>query len=188
MIACAFAVCGCGGGNGEVRTNGLRATSGSEGELQLVPAVATPTPVPTPSATPKPTATPTPVPTATPKPTPPPTPTPKPTPTPGPLTLSAPSLALTTAGAKATFTATEPGFFGTFTATNLTGRACTGIATFTPATAAGPDPTFVVTAVAAGTCVIVITDAYGQTAQETVFVTTTTGAISGSGGRGTGSV
>jgi hypothetical protein len=105
-------------------------------------------------------------------------PTPSPTPTPGPLSLTTSSLQFSVAGQVQPFTANEPGYFGTFTATSLAGHSCSGIASVSPATIVGPNPTFSVTAVAAGKCVFVVTDAYGQTAQAAVFVTTTTGSVS----------
>src|SRR5581483_4858453 len=176
-VACACVIVGCGGGGGGSVPGNPRPQSG-EGNA-IAPAVATPTPTPT--ATPKPTATPTPKPTATPTPkptaTPTPTPTPKPTATPGPLGVSTSTVQFTAAGQTQFFTATEPGFQGNFGASSLSGHSCTGIATFSPTSMPGPDATFTVTSVAAGTCVIVITDASGQKAEVTVFVTTTTGSI-----------
>ena len=122
--------------------------------------------------TPGPTATPTPVPTATP------TPSPTPTPVPAAIGGSAVALLLTAAGSSAQFTVTENNYTGPFSAANGS-PSCAGIATFAPASNTGPSGTFTVTAVAAGTCTIVVTDNHGGSVGVNVTVTTTTGTISG---------
>ena len=104
--------------------------------------------------------------------------TPTPSPTPGTLTLSVSSLEFTAVGSAATFTADQPLFFGNFTVASLSGHPCAGIATVSPSSVPGPNPTFTVTAAGHGTCVILVTGGAGETAQETVIVTTTTGSIS----------
>jgi hypothetical protein len=97
--------------------------------------------------------------------------------TPGAMTVSTSSLAFTAAGQANTFTVTEANYTGNFTAANGS-PTCAGIATFTPTTAAGPSNQFTVTAAAAGTCQIKITDSNGQSAAVNVIVTTTSGSIS----------
>jgi hypothetical protein len=128
---------------------------------------------PTPSPTPVPTATPTPSPTPTP------TPTPSPTPTPVPAAIggSAITLNFTVAGSSAQFTVTENNYSGPLTAANGS-PSCSGIATFAPASGTGPSATFTVTAVAAGTCTIVVSDNHGGSVGVNVTVTTTSGTIS----------
>jgi hypothetical protein len=121
---------------------------------------------------------PTPVPTAVPTATPAPTATPVPTPVP-PAALTTPggnSVAMTRAGQAGTFTVAENGYSGAFTASNGS-PSCSGIATFTPASAAGPSATFTITAVAAGVCQIKVQDANAQTVAVSVTVTTTSGSI-----------
>lgn len=115
---------------------------------------------------------PTPLPTAVP------TATPVPTPVP-PAALTAPggsSVAMTKAGQTGTFTVTENGYSGTLTASNGS-PSCSGIATFTPASATGPTATFTITAVAAGICQIKVADTNSQTVAASVTVTTTTGNV-----------
>jgi hypothetical protein len=122
---------------------------------------------------------PTPLPTAVPTATPAPTATPVPTPVP-PAALTAPggtSVAMTKAGQTGTFSVSENGYSGTFTASNGS-PSCSGIATFTPATATGPTATFTITALAAGICQIKVQDTNSQTVAATVTVTTTTGNVS----------
>jgi len=94
-----------------------------------------------------------------------------------PLTVSTDQATFTAAGATSTFSANETGYAGTFTAANGT-PSCAGIATFSPASAGGPSGLFTITAVAAGTCQIKVTDTNGQTAVVNVTVTTTGGSIS----------
>jgi hypothetical protein len=106
------------------------------------------------------------------------TPTPSPTPTPGPLTVTPNQLFFTVVGQVQPFSVYEAGYQGTFTAAAAASSLCTGKATFSPATAIGPNPTFTVTSVAGGTCVIDVTDAYGQEVQVTVFVTITNATVS----------
>jgi hypothetical protein len=93
------------------------------------------------------------------------------------MTVSTSSLAFTAAGAAGTFTVNENNYTGNFTAANGS-PSCAGIATFSPATAAGPTGQFTVTAVAAGTCQIKVTDSNGQTSAVTITVTTTSGSVS----------
>ncbi len=95
----------------------------------------------------------------------------------GALNVSTNSLAFTAAGQANTFTATEANYTGNFTAANGS-PSCAGIATFAPASSAGPSAQFTVTAVAAGTCQIKVTDSNGQTAAVNIVVTTTSGSIS----------
>lgn len=147
------------------------AIAGCNGGSSAPPAFSTGVVTATPTPTPVPTATPTPVPTATP------TPSPTPTPVPAPIGGSAVSLSFTVAGSSAQFTVTENSYSGPFTAANGT-PPCTGIATFAPASNSGPSGTFTVTAVAAGTCTIVVTDNHGGSVGVNVTVTTTTGTIS----------
>ena len=114
-------------------------------------------------------------PTATPTPTPTPSPTPSPSSSPGVLTLSTSGLTVTATGATnaQTFTASDPGFTGSFAASTpaagLT-NSCSGIATIAPATGSGA---FSVTPQSNGHCIFSIT-AGPQTASLTVDVTTTT--------------
>jgi len=96
---------------------------------------------------------------------------------PGALNVSTSSLAFTAAGQANTFTATEANYTGNFTASNGS-PSCAGIATFSPASAAGPSNQFTVTAVAAGQCQIKVTDSNGQSAAVNIIVTTTTGSVS----------
>lgn len=107
-----------------------------------------------------------------------PTPTPSPTPTPGPLTVTPNQLFFTVVGQVQPFSVYEAGYQGTFRAAAAASSPCTRKATFSPATAIGPNPTFTVTSVAGGTCVIDVTDAYGQEVQVTVFVTITNATVS----------
>ena len=118
---------------------------------------------------PAPTASPTPVVTAS--------PTPVVTASPGPGTISlAPNplnFATTGAAAAQTFTASETGFSGTYSATTAaagTAGSCSGIATISPTSGSG---TFTVTPVAAGGCVFTVSDGT-HTAPETINITTTT--------------
>ena len=112
-----------------------------------------------------------------------PTPAPTATPTPAPNVLSAnPNpLNFTSLSGTGMFTTTEALYTGAFTATSTGATSCTGIATFSPASGAGPNQAFTVTPVAAGTCTITVTDASGQKVNESVVVTTTTGTISSHG-------
>jgi hypothetical protein len=82
------------------------------------------------------------------------------------------------AGNSQQFTVTENSYTGPLTAANGT-PSCAGIATFAPAAGTGPSATFTVTAVAAGTCTIVVSDNHGGSVGVNVTVTTTTGTISG---------
>jgi hypothetical protein len=118
-----------------------------------------------PTATPAPGATPTPVPTATPvpaaTPTPAPTATPAPTPTPAPaaavVVASPAALAFVTTGAAnaQTLNVAEAAFAGTFAETDT----CSGIAQITPAASfPGPSASLTITALAAGSCAINISD------------------------------
>ena len=115
-----------------------------------------------------PTPTPTPVGTAT--------PTPTPTPAPTPLPANVSSLAFTSSGSLQSFTVSEPGYSGAFTATSAAPNSCTGIATFT-ASATGPSGTFNVTALAGGTCQITVSDNHSGSVTITVYVTTTSGTV-----------
>jgi hypothetical protein len=101
-------------------------------------------------------------------------PTPAPGATPAALILSVPSLGFTATGYTLPFIATEAGYTGQFKATSTD---CSGIATFTPASAAGPSATFMVSAVAVGKCHVTVADANNQTQIETIDVTSTTGTI-----------
>ncbi len=92
------------------------------------------------------------------------------------LTTSTSSLAFTVAGSAQTFTANESGYSGPLTAANGS-PSCAGIATFSPASGTGPGVTFTVTAVAAGTCTIVVSDNHGGSASVGIIVTTTSGTI-----------
>ncbi|MDQ2993046.1 MAG: hypothetical protein M3R30_09555 [Candidatus Eremiobacteraeota bacterium] len=94
-----------------------------------------------------------------------------------PLTLSTSAATFTTAGANSLFTANETGYAGNFTAANGV-PSCAGIATFSPASAGGPNGQFTITSVAAGTCQIKVTDTNGQSAVVNVTVTTTAGSVS----------
>ena len=93
------------------------------------------------------------------------------------MTVSTSSLAFTAAGATGTFTVNENNYTGSFTAANGS-PSCSGIATISPSSAAGPAGQFSVTAVAAGQCQFKITDTNGQTAAVTITVTTTSGSVS----------
>jgi hypothetical protein len=106
-----------------------------------------------------------------------PTPTPSPSPTPGPLTVSANQLYFNAVGQVQPFSVNENGYFGSLTVTSTTSP-CAGKATFSPASAAGPNPTFTVTAVAGGVCGLTVSDAYGQVTQVAVFVTITKAVVS----------
>jgi hypothetical protein len=132
------------------------------------------------SGTATPTATPTPAPTNTPTPTPTNTPTPSPTPSPVPAPIGATgtTVSLTAAGNTAQFQVTESGYSGPFTVANGS-PSCTGIATVSPSAGTGPSTTFTITAVAAGTCTIVVSDNHGGSVSVQVVVTTTSGTISG---------
>jgi len=131
---------------------GLPACSGSGGTASVV----NPTPIPTP----------TPVPT--------PSPTPSPTPVPSNPVASPNPLTFTNAGAayNQTFTVTEANYTGPLNAANGA-PSCSGIATFSPASATSTPATFTVTPVAAGTCKIVVTDSGGRSTSVTVTVTIT---------------
>jgi hypothetical protein len=86
------------------------------------------------------------------------------------------SLSLTSAGSSAQFTVTENSYTGPLSAANGS-PSCAGIATFSPASGSGPSATFTVTAVAAGTCTIVVSDNHGGSVGVNVTVTTTSGTI-----------
>ena len=96
--------------------------------------------------------------------------------TPGAINVSTSSLAFTAAGQANTFTATEANYTGNFTAANGS-PSCAGIATVAPASSAGPSAQFTVTAVAAGSCQIKVTDTNGQTSAVNIIVTTTSGSV-----------
>jgi chitinase len=160
VIASAALFAGCGGGS----SNTPPFTSGT--------AVPTPTPVPTNTPTPVPTNTPTPTPTNTP------TPSPTPTPVPAPIGATGTTVSLTAAGKTAQFQVTESGYSGTFTLSNGS-PSCSGIATVSPSSGTGPSTLFTVTAVAAGACVVVVSDDHGGSVSVQITVTTTTGTISG---------
>jgi hypothetical protein len=96
--------------------------------------------------------------------------------TPGALGVSTSSVAFTAAGAVQSFSATEAGYSGALTASNGA-PSCAGIATFSPASGTGPTAVFNVTAVAAGTCQIKVSDTNGQSTAVTVTVTTTSGTV-----------
>jgi hypothetical protein len=106
-----------------------------------------------------------------------PTPTPSPSPTPGPLTVSSNQLSFNAVGQVQPFSVNENGYFGTLTVTSPT-YPCTGKVNVAPASAAGPNPTFTVTAVAGGACNLTVSDAYGQVTQVAVFVTITNAVVS----------
>lgn len=112
-----------------------------------------------------------------PTPTPAPVATPTPTPAPAAIGGSAISMTFTTAGSSAQFTVTENSYGGPLTAANGS-PSCAGIATFAPASGTGPSATFTLTAVAAGTCSIVVSDNHGGSVGVNVTVTTTTGTVS----------
>ena len=145
--------------------------------------VRTPTPTPHPTATPVRTPSPTPHPTATPvrtpSPTPHPTATPVPTPTPLPGVLTAgpnPTNVIGTGASNAkTITVTETGYTGTFGEQNT----CSGIATVSPSTGAGPTAQFTVTGVAAGSCQATFADTNSQQAIVNITVTTNGFVING---------
>ena len=106
---------------------------------------------------------------------PPTTPSPVPTSAPGQtLTLSASSLSIIAAGATVPVTVSESGYSGAF---SVDAGACNGLATASPSSATGPSATISVTALAAGTCNIVISDAAQQKATIGVTVTVTQGVI-----------
>jgi outer membrane biosynthesis protein TonB len=133
----------------------------------------TPTPTPTMTPTPTPTMTPTPTPTMTPTPTPTPTPTATPVPTcansgHGPLTLNPNTLAFDAAGQQLSSAISDPGWTGSYTVTS------SNTAVATAALVSGPDAQ--VTAIAAGTAVVTVSDGLCS-AQINVGVTTTSGTI-----------
>jgi hypothetical protein len=69
----------------------------------------------------------------------------------------------------ATFTASEPGFSGTFTEFDT----CAGIVTITPSSSpTGPTATYNVTQIGGGTCTATILDGHGGSASENVISTT----------------
>jgi hypothetical protein len=74
----------------------------------------------------------------------------------------------------ASLAVSESGYSGAF---SISG--CGGIATIAPVNANGPNATFTLTQVAAGSCALTITDTHGQTATVTVNSTTTTAIIAG---------
>jgi hypothetical protein len=122
-------------------------------------------------------ATPTPSPTPTPTPAPTPTATPTPTPTPIPALNVAPAaLNFTIANNTQGIGVSESGYTGTFSESDN----CSNIATVSPsgpASANGPNATFNVTSVAAGTCTVTISDQNGQSVGVTINVTITQGII-----------
>jgi hypothetical protein len=91
---------------------------------------------------------------------------------PAAINQSTSALSFTTAGSIQSFTVSESGYSGTLTAANGS-PSCAGIATFSPASGTGPSAAFMVTAVAAGTCTIKVSDANGQSVGVSVTVTTT---------------
>jgi hypothetical protein len=101
--------------------------------------------------------------------TPTPTPTPTPSPTPGPVVPSSTSLTFLAAGAASaqTFTVSEAGYPGNFTATTTN---CGGIASIAPPSGRS----FTVTAAASGSCTFTIANPFSQSATVSVGVTTTT--------------
>lgn len=116
--------------------------------------------VSTPAPSPSPTTAPTTAPTSS------------PTTAPASIVLTPSTLSFTTTGAAAnqTFNASETGYAGAFTV-----GACAGGSTPAATVVAGPNANqFTVTPVAAGTCTISVRDTNGQSATETVTVTTTT--------------
>ena len=157
-------LCGCSSGSSS-GTGGLPATSPTS------TAAPSPTPTATTVATATPAATATATPTATPTVTS--TATPTATPTPLPVLGSPSTLSFTAAGQVQTFTASEGGFTGAFAASG-----CAGIVTAVSGAPNGPTATFVVTAVAAGTCNLTVQGASGSApAAVTVTVTTLSGTI-----------
>ena len=100
-------------------------------------------------------------------------PTPSGAPSPGTLSASPSPLNLTAVGQTLTFAALDPNFSGTFAQTNT----CAGVATVAPASAVGSGSvTFSVTSLAAGTCDVTVT-ANGQSYDEQIVVTTTSGVV-----------
>ena len=121
--------------------------------------VATPTPTPVATATATPVATPTP----TPVPTPTPTPVPTPTPTPAPVVATPTSLTFaSSASAAQTFSVTQPGYTGSFTALS----SATNVATVTPSSTG----TFTVTPTGAGPATITVTGNGARTTTVSVSV------------------
>ena len=103
------------------------------------------------------------------------TPSPSPSPPAGDADLDAAELVVPDhgRGSAQTFTASEAGFSGSFTATTApagTANSCSGIATISPASGSG---SFSVTPVANGHCTFTISDGT-RSATETIDVTTTT--------------
>lgn len=90
-------------------------------------------------------------------------------PPPPALNVNPSSLSFDATGATyaSTFAITQTGT-GAFKETD----SCSGIATVTPASLQAPSSTVTVTPVAAGTCTITVSDAYGQSKQVAVSVTT----------------
>jgi len=118
-------------------------------------------PTPTTGTTPSPTATPLPSTSISPNPS-------------ASITVSPAPLEFTTVGYSLTFVASEPSYTGTFTASSTD---CNGIASFTPATAIGPNATFSVTSASAGECHVTISDAAKNTTTVRIDVTTTSGTV-----------
>ena len=71
------------------------------------------------------------------------------------------------------FTASESGYSGAFTATNT----CSGIATVTPSSASGPSAAFTVTPTANGTCTVTINDASNNSTSVNVTISGVTFTI-----------
>jgi len=77
-----------------------------------------------------------------------------------------------------TFTVTETSYSGAFIETDTCAPMSGTIATVTPRAANGPSVMFTVTPVAAGSCIIKVTDSMGQTATVNVTVTVSSVIIS----------
>src|SRR5579863_7370698 len=115
--------------------------------------------------------------------TPGPSPTPVPSPTPqGALFVQSSGgptssivINFTTTGTSQLFTALETGYTKAFGIANTCGTG--NVATLAPASGNGPSALFTLTSQNAGTCSVVISDVFGQTANVSVIVTTTTGSI-----------
>jgi hypothetical protein len=90
------------------------------------------------------------------------------------IALDQPTTSFYATGYEQQFTATETDYAGAFVASSSD---CASIATFSPSTATSAPYAFAVTSVAAGTCHITIADSFGQSATETIVVTTTGGSI-----------
>ncbi len=95
----------------------------------------------------------------------------------GPVVTAPSSLTFTAAGSPnaANFGVSETGYSGSWTESDT----CSGIATV----ASSGANTYTVTPVAAGSCIITITDAFSQKGTVNISVTTSSGVISTRGGK-----